>query len=184
MKKTALIALAQGFEEVEAVVPVDILRRCDVDVIIAGLGASQISSARGMKITADVILEEYTATPDAVILPGGMPGAENLANSTKLKDLISKVNSGKKIVAAICASPALVLAPSGILKGRTATCYPGMEKIFACGVKFVKEEVVRDGNIITGSGPASAFAFGIKIAEELAGKEKARMIAGQMLYKL
>ncbi len=184
MNKKALVILAPGFEEVEAVVPVDILRRCDVDVLIAGLGANEIISARGIKIAADIILEEYSDMPDVVIIPGGMPGAENLANSIKVKDLILKMNAEKRLIAAICASPALVLAPAGVLNGRTATCYPGMERTFAPGVKFVEEEVIKDGNIITSRGPATAFAFGIKIAEELVGKEKAHMVAAQMLYSL
>ena len=182
MKEKALIILAKGFEEAEAIIPIDILRRCDVEVIIAGVGSDEIVSTRGVIVKTDVILETYTGMADVVILPGGMPGAENLANSIKVKDIIAKMNSGKKLIAAICASPALVLAPTGILSGKTATCYPGMEKTFAPGVKFVKDEVVKDGNIITSRGPATAFAFGLKIAEELVGKDKVEMVAEQMLY--
>ena len=111
-----------------------------------------------------------------------LPGAENLASSTKVKELITKMDSQDKIIAAICASPALVLAPTGVLKGKSAVCYPGLEKNFSTDIKFVKQEVVQDGNIITSKGPATAFAFGIKVTENLTGKAKADMIAQQMLY--
>ena len=182
MKKQAVIILAKGFEEVEALTPMDILRRCGVNVTIAGLGSELVEGAHGTSVKADIVFEKYEASPDAVILPGGMPGAENLASSTKVKGLISNLNSGKKIVAAICASPALVLAPTGILKGKKATCYPGMEKSFLSNVKFSDSEVVQDGNIITSRGPATAFAFGLKIAENLVGKSTADMVGKQMLY--
>jgi len=182
MKKKVLMILAEGFEEIEAVTPMDILRRCDVEVTVAGLGKNAVKGAHDIIFKTDVIFEEYKGMPDAIVLPGGMPGAENLANSLKLKDLIVKMNMEKKLIAAICASPALVLAPSGVLAGKKATCYPGMEKTFAPGVKFVKDDLVKDGNVITSRGPATAPAFGLAIAEELAGREKARMIAEQMLY--
>ena len=182
MKKQAVIILAKGFEEVEALIPMDILRRCGVEVIIAGLGSELVEGAHGTSVKADIIFEKYDGSPDAVILPGGMPGAETLASSTKVKGLVAKLNSENKLVAAICASPALVLAPTGILKGKKATCYPGMEKSFLSDVKFSDSEVVQDGNIITSRGPATAFAFGLKIAENLVGKSTADMVAKQMLY--
>ena len=120
--------------------------------------------------------------PDAVVFPGGMPGAEHLASSTKVKDLITKMNNEGRIIAAICASPALVLAPSGVLNGKSATCYPGMEKSFFTNVQFSDDKVVQDGNIITSRGPGTAFEFGLKIAENLAGKAKSDMLSEQMVY--
>ena len=182
MSKKALIVLAQGFEETEAITPIDILRRAEVDVTIAGLGGDLITGAHGIPVKVDVIFEEYDSIPDAVIFPGGLPGAENLASSTKVKELITKMDSQDKIIAAICASPALVLAPTGVLKGKSAACYPGLEKNFSSDIKSVKQEVIQDGNIITSKGPATALAFGIKVAENLVGKAKADMIAQQMLY--
>lgn len=182
MKKKALVVLADGFEEMEAVTPVDILRRSEVDVIIAGLGKLSVRGAHNIVMEADVLFGDYEGFPDAVILPGGMPGAENLANSEKLKDMILAMHSGKKLIAAICASPALVLAPTGILDGIKATCYPGMERYFAPNVIFTEEKVIQSGNVITSRGPGTAFAFGIKIAESLAGKSKVDMVSGLMLF--
>jgi 4-methyl-5(b-hydroxyethyl)-thiazole monophosphate biosynthesis len=183
MKKKALIVLAPGFEETEAIVPMDALRRSEIDVTIAGLGGQMVTGAHGVTVKADVVFADYKDIPDAVVFPGGMPGAENLASSTKVKELIAKMDSEGRIIAAICASPALVLAPTGILKGRTATCYPGLEKNFSSDVKVTKDKVVQDGNIITSRGPATAFPFGLKIAENLVGKAKAQMVAEQMLYE-
>lgn len=182
MKKKALIVLANGFEETEAVLPVDILKRCEVDVAIAGLGSELIKGAHGVTLKTDAVFENYSELPDAVIFPGGMPGAENLASSIKLKDFIVKMNSEKKLIAAICASPAIVLAPTGVLSGKKVTCYPGMEKNFLPDVNFLEEEVIQDGNIITSRGPGTAHLFGFKIAENLIGKNKSDMIASQMLF--
>jgi protein deglycase len=182
MKKQAVIILAKGFEEVEAFTPIDILRRCGINLTVAGLGAELVEGAHGARVRTDIVFEKYDASPDVIILPGGMPGAENLASSTKVKDLIMNLNSERRIIAAICASPALVLAPAGVLKGKRATCYPGMEKSFPSDVKFFNGEVVQDGNIITSMGPATAFAFGLKIAENIVGKSTADMVGKQMLY--
>ena len=182
MKKKALVIIADGFEEVEATTPVDILRRAEVDVTVAGLGSDTVTGAHGIAIKADTTLADYKDIPDAVVFPGGMPGAENLAASSTVRNLIAKMSAEGRIIAAICASPALVLAPSGVLKGKKATCYPGLERNFTTDIDFVKEEVVRDGNVITSRGPATAFQFGIKIAEGLVGKAKADMVAGQMLF--
>lgn len=181
--KKAIIVLAEGFEEVEATIPADVLRRSEVEVTIAGLGKLEIKGAHNITIKTDVLFDDYKDKPDVVIFPGGLPGAENLALSLKVKDLILRMDAEKKLIAAICASPALVLAPLGILKGKTATCYPGMESNFLSGTKHSKERVVQDGNIITSQGPATAFEFGVKIAENLVGKQKADMVASQMLFE-
>jgi len=183
MPKKVLILLAEGFEETEAVVPADILKRAEVEVVIAGVGSATVTGAHGISFRADKVFDGYDAAMDAVILPGGMPGAENLASSANVRDTLIKMNSAGKLVAAICASPAVVLEPAGILKGRKATCYPGMEKAFSSDVTFLKDRVVVSGNVITSRGPATAFDFGLKLAEILAGAPKAGMVAEQMLYK-
>ncbi len=182
MKKRALIILADGFEDIEAVTPVDILRRVNVEVTVAGLTNEMVKSARGTAIKADTLLENAGEGYDVVILPGGMPGAENLANSSKLKKMLLKMNSEGKLIAAICASPALVLSPLGLLDGKKATCFPGMEENFSAKVRASKEIVIQDGNIITSRGPATAFPFALKIAENLVGKDIAEMVARQTLY--
>ena len=113
MKKQAVIILANGFEEIEAVTPIDILRRVGIEVVIAGLGGDIVKSSRGMGIKADMNVENISFLPDVLILPGGMPGAEHLASSIKVKDLIRQMFDKKKLIAAICASPAVILAPMG-----------------------------------------------------------------------
>ncbi|MFQ5952664.1 MAG: DJ-1/PfpI family protein, partial [Candidatus Omnitrophota bacterium] len=115
-------------------------------------------------------------------LPGGLPGAENLSKSAKMKDLILAMNSKNKIIAAICASPALVLAPLGVLKGKRAACYPSMEENFSPEIEYAEENIIQDGNIITSKGPATAFSFALKIAENLVGKDTADTVGRQMLY--
>ena len=182
MKKKAVIILAEGFEEVEAVTPIDVLRRAEVDVTVAGLGGLSVTGAHGISIKADILFQDHDHISDAVIFPGGLPGAENLAGSVKVKDFILKMNAEGGIIAAICASPALVLAPTGILKGISATCYPGLEKNFTPDIKFMKEKVVQDGNIITSRGPATALEFSLKIAENLAGDARVEILAEQLLF--
>ena len=181
--KKAIIVLAEGFEEVEAFAPIDILRRCQVDVVVAALTKDEVASAHNVTVKPDVLIDEVTELPDVLIFPGGMPGAENLALSKKVKDLVLKMAAEGKLIAAICASPALVLAPLGVLEGKTATCYPGMESNFPAGTKHSTNNVVQDGNLITSLGPATAFEFGLKIAENLVGKQKTDMIASQMLFE-
>lgn len=182
MRKRALVILADGFEDIEAVTPIDILRRVNVDVTVAGLSGEMVKGSRGIVIKADRVLLESDSDHDAIILPGGMPGAENLAKSSKVKKLILDMHAKGKTVAAICASPALVLSPLGILDGKKATCFPGMEPNFTAKVKALKEAVVQDGNVITSRGPATAFAFSLKIVEALVGKDIADMVAKQTLY--
>ncbi len=182
MSKKVLIIIAEGFEEIEVVSPIDVLRRAEVEVTTAGLGSNEITGAHVMAVKTDTVLDCYDDVPDVILLPGGMPGAENLAASAKVKDLIRSISSNGGFVAAICASPALVLSPLGILEGKSATCYPTMETNFSPEVKFSKERVVQDGNIITSRGPGTALEFALKVAENLVGKEKADMVAEQMLF--
>lgn len=182
MKKRALVILAEGFEEIEALTTVDILRRVNVEVTVAGLSGDVVKGSRGVVVKADRVLLDSDSDHDIVILPGGMPGAENLAKSSKVRKLILDMHARGKLVAAICASPALVLSPFGVLDAKKATCFPGMEPNFTARVKAVKDAVVQDGNIITSRGPATAFAFALKIAENLVGKEMTEMVARQTLY--
>ncbi|MFH1305215.1 MAG: DJ-1 family glyoxalase III [Candidatus Omnitrophota bacterium] len=182
MNKKAIIVLADGFEEIEAVTTADVLRRADIDVIIAGLTGYTVTGAHGMVIRADTVFHENDPLPDAFIFPGGLPGAENLAGSAQLKNVIIKMNSEKRIIAAICAAPALLLAPAGVLNGREATCYPGMEKSFGRDTKAVNAKVVQSDNIITSQGPATSFIFALKIVETLAGKDRARKVSRETLF--
>lgn len=176
MAKKAIVILAEGFEEIEAVTTIDILRRAGIEVTVAALNDLRVRAARGTIVMADKRLEEAGSEFDACVLPGGMPGASNLAASDKVKALLNKMVKEKKLIAAICAAPAVVLAPLGILKNKSATCFPGMEKDLGEGVQFKKDGVVVDGNVITSRGPGTALAFSLAIVEKLSGKENADRI--------
>jgi len=180
--KRVLIILADGFEEIEAITPFDILKRAGLDVVLAGLSSREIKSARGAKFVTEKTLSGIKGVFDALILPGGAAGADNLAKSEELTSLIKKTHEEGRIIAAICASPAVVLVSTGVLKGKKATCYPGMEKEFSQDIKYANEPVVSDGNIVTSRGPATASEFGFKLAEILAGKEKAQSVREEMLF--
>ena len=177
----AIIVFAEGFEEIEAVTPADVLRRADVEVELVGLEADEVTGAHGVTFRMDrVLLRSEEA--DAVILPGGLPGAEHLAASENLAGILrAQLNKGK-LVAAICASPAYVLAKHGILDERRATCYPACRDRLAESTTYVDEPVVQTGNVITSQGPGTALAFALAIARELAGAEKADELARGMLY--
>jgi len=181
MAKKAVILLADGFEEIEAMAPFDILKRAGIEVTLAGLSALEVKTAHGAKVIADSKLDDLKADFDAVILPGGGLGAENLSKSEKVKKLLKKMHFKGKLIAAICASPAYVLAPAGILSGKKATCYPSCKEMLPGDVSFSDEAVVVDGNILTSKGPGTAIAFGTKLAEILAGKRVADSIKTKML---
>lgn len=185
MKKSVLVLLAEGFEEMEAVISVDILRRAGIEVAMAALTEDLlVKGSRGILIKADIFLENYNKIPDALVLPGGVGGAERLAASAKVSELIALCNEKKKIIAAICASPAFVLPKSGILKGRKATCFPGEEQRFGEDIIFVQESVVVDGNVITSRGPGTAFDFALTVAEALVGKDVVMAVKEKALIKI
>lgn len=172
MAKKAIIILADGFEEIEAITPIDIMRRAGIEVIIAGINRKEVTGARGITILADKKFDEAGDNFDACVLPGGMPGAANLASSEELKSFINKMNREGKVIAAICAAPAVVLAPMGILNNRSATCYPISEYALILGktAKYEEESVVVDGNIITSQSAGTALLFALAIVAALAGK--------------
>jgi len=183
--KKAVIILTNGFEEIEALSVVDILRRCEITVDVAGTEENLVEGAHGVKVVPDKHLNDVNIDDyDALILPGGAPGYINLRKNEKVLDLVREAYEKKKLVAAICAAP-VVLADAGILKGKKATIYPGMEKeIEKGGGEFIDDLVVHDGNIVTSRGPSTALLFGWKLAEILAGKEIADQVAERMLRKL
>ena len=173
MGKKVLLVLADGFEEIEALTPVDILRRAQVDLVIAGLSGMQQTSARGVRVGCDVLFSDARAAADsfdALILPGGGKGAENLADSESVLVFLLEMHASGKLIAAICAAPAVVLAKSGILDGRTATCYPGMEASFGKKTVFSEQPVVVDGNIVTSRGAGTSLEFSLVLVELLCGK--------------
>ncbi len=184
MGKKVLVALADGFEEIEAVSSIDILRRAELEVIIAAVGGDLlVSGSRGIQIKADIELKNFEGVPDALVLPGGLPGAENLANSNLVNDLIEKCTQQNKLVAAICASPAYVLAKADVLSGKKATCYPGCQSRFSGDTTYLQKDVVVDGNIITSAGPGTAFYFALAIVKKLVGEEAAFKVKEKALIK-
>lgn len=180
--KTALVILAEGYEEIESNTVIDILRRAEIDVTVAGLEDTKIKGSRDMTVITDTQLKKAGTDYDALVLPGGQPGADNLHNSGRVNDLIQEFNRKNKVIAAICASPAVVLAPTGILGGKKAICYPGLEDQFPEDVIIENKEVVVDGNIITSQGPATAMPFALSIVEKLVGKNIREDIAGGLLF--
>ncbi len=183
MGKTAIVVLAEGFEEVEAVAPIDILRRAGVRVTIVGANSKSVKSSRGIVVQADCLLDEIKDLPDAVVLPGGLPGATNLAKAAGLAAFLKKMNEAGKLIAAICATPAVVLAPLGILDGKKATCYPGCERDFSSKTVHSKERVVKDGNLITSQGPGTAIEFSLEIVRELVSSEMAGTLREKMVIR-
>jgi len=184
MSLSALVLLAEGFEEMEAVISIDILRRAGIRVITAAICDNRIvTGSRRIPIKADILLKDFQSIPDALILPGGLTGAENLAASQDVKDLIMTCIREGKIIAAICASPALVLSKFGVLKGKKATCYPGHERHFGNETVFIKDDVVIDGNVITSAGPGTAFHFAVAIVHVLTGEKTLSDVKEKALIK-
>ncbi len=159
-----IVPLAPGFEEIEAVTIIDILRRGGLEVTTAHLGGNPVTGSHSIAVTADRGIDTVNASDyGAVVLPGGMPGSANLRDSGKVIDIIRAIHGAGGYAAAICAAP-IVLAAAGILEGKTATCYPGYEKDIA-GVNWTGEPVVSDGRIITGRGAGCAVPFALKLVE-------------------
>ncbi len=173
--KTALL-LAEGFEEVEALTPLDILRRAGLIVDTIGIGGRYIKGSHNITICADIEqtdanIQDY----DAVILPGGMPGAKNLDESDFVSAIIDSVNRKNGKLAAICAAP-MILGHKGLLKGKSAVCYPGFEDELK-GATVISDAVVTDGNITTARGMGVATEFGLELVRTMLSKEAADKIS-------
>ena len=177
-----LIPLASGFEEIEAVTNIDVLRRAGLEVLTAGIGSKEIKGDHDIKVETDIEIEEVDARDlSAVVLPGGMPGAANLRDSAKLLEIIKEVYEQEKLCAAVCAAP-IVLDAAGILAGKNATSYPGFDKEMP-SCNYREERVVVDGNIITGRGPGVAMEFAMTIVEYLLDAEARGQLEEAMLVK-
>lgn len=169
----ALVPLAQGCEELEAITIVDLLRRAGIEVIIAGLDARPVVASRGTRIIPDTELDRVKGMEfDVIVLPGGLPGADYLQGDPRIARLLHEISGQGGITAAICAAPK-VLAASGLLDGKRATCYPGVLKPETSPQTLLSPEaVVRDGNVITSRGPGTAMDFALELIEALLGKEQ------------
>ena len=175
--------LAEGFEEIEALTPIDVLRRAGLEVKTVAVGESKtVKGAHGIEVIADITESELEdIIPEAIILPGGMPGTLNLEESPVVIDTLLRTMANGSLVCAICAAPS-ILGICGYLKNKKATCYPGFEQ-YLDGATFTDERVVRDGNIITAKGMGCAAEFALCIVEALVGKEKAEEIALSAIIK-
>lgn len=171
-----LVLLADGTEEMEFVITVDMLRRAKHDVVTAAIGAETVTASREVRLMADtklasVRLDEY----DALIVPGGGPGVEAMSKDPRVLEAVRQFHQRNKLVAAVCAGPR-VLHNAGVLAGRKYTCYPGIEAHITNATRQ-DQRVVRDGNIITSQGPGTTFAFALTIIAYFDGVEKAREVA-------
>jgi len=158
------VFLADGFEEVEAIAPVDILRRSGAEVKTVGVSGKQVKGAHGIIVTADIELSEISDNAEMIVLPGG-PGTSNLEKSEGVQKAIDRAVKSGATIGAICAAPS-ILGHKGLLKGKKAVCYPGFEAELY-GAEVMDTQVCEDGQFITANGPGAAFAFGLKLAERL-----------------
>lgn len=179
----SFLFLADGFEEIEALSVVDIMRRAGMDIKTVSITESpEVTGAHGIKVKADQLFNsENMEQAEWLILPGGMPGASNLAAFDPLCTLLKKQYSRGGNIAAICAAPSVVLGPLGILNGRKATCYPGFED--GCeGAEMQDTSVVNEGRLVTANGPAAAMSFALTLISNSMGESQAQQVGGGMLF--
>jgi 4-methyl-5(b-hydroxyethyl)-thiazole monophosphate biosynthesis len=183
MKRKIAIHLAEGFEEVEAVSIIDLLRRADLEVLMVSMsGKAEVKGAHSITVKANILFEDVNYSDIyMIVLPGGMPGASNLDAHQGLKNQIKQFNEQGKPLAAICAAP-MVYGNLGILKGKQAVCFPGFEK-YLNGAEVLTVPVMESGNIITGRGVGTALEFALKLIEKAVSLEKARQIGQQILFE-
>lgn len=177
------VFFATGFEEVEALAPVDLMRRAGIEVKLISVNDNiEVTGARGVKIVADEILADTNFDDlQGIVLPGGAPGFKNLDKSEKLMNKVADFLTSGKLVAAICGAPS-VLGKRGLLKGKKATVYPGMEEMLE-GAKVSKDKVVIDGNLITSRGMGTAVDFGLALVEYYKDKNTAEELSKAVVYQ-
>lgn len=179
MIKMVYLFLADGFEIVEAMAPLDILRRGGVEVVTVGVTGKTVVCSKGVEVKADITVDEVDMNGcEMIILPGGLPGATNLRDSDEVGDLIDEAEANGIYMAAICAAP-MVLGLRGVLRGKRATCFPGYEKDLL-GAECTGEGVVSDGRVITGKGAGRSIEFGLALLAALKGTAAAEAVAAKM----
>ena len=173
--------LANGFEEIEALMPLDLMRRAGLEVTTVGVGGKDITGSHGITVKADITDSDLADNAlECVILPGGMPGTKNLDASPVVHKALDDALENNSLICAICAAP-MILGKRGILRGKKATCFPGFEEYLEGAT--VGGRVVRDGRVITGIGMGAALEFGIEIVAALKGREEAEKLAAAVLAK-
>ncbi len=181
--KKVLVPLAPGFEEIETVTVVDILRRSGARVTLAGIGEGPLEGSRGIQIVPDINLNGVNPDEfDMVVLPGGQPGTSNLQKDERVRDILMKLNRQKKWIAAICAAP-LALQSAGILHGQAVTSHPSVREELI-GTGYSEDRVVVDGNIVTSRGPGTAMEFAMKLVEILFDKDRVAIVNKGVMAKL
>jgi protein deglycase len=176
-----LMPLAEGFEEIEAVTVIDILRRADLEVVTAGLKDGSAEGSHKIRVMPDTVLEKINFRDfECIVLPGGFPGFVNLGNDERILRMVREMNEAGKYVAAICGAPS-VLINAGVVQGRKATVSPsGKDQMAACA-NYSEDRVVVDKNLITSQAPGTAMEFALKLVEALAGADKMREVKAQTL---
>lgn len=177
--------LANGFEETEAICPLDMLRRAGADIRTVAVGTDTLAvrGSHGITVVADISESELDASDvEMVILPGGMPGADNLFASETVRTTLAKAKNANAYIAAICAAP-YILGRLGYLRGKNAVCYPGFEDRLE-GANVNSAPVVTDGNIVTARGAGAAMQFGLALVAALCGKDKADAVARAVIYNV
>ncbi len=181
--KKVYVFLADGFEEIEGLTVVDVLRRAGIQTeMVSVMETKQINGSHGIKVEADLLFDEAEpASADMIVLPGGMPGTLNLKAHSGLKEVILSFDKEKKYIGAICAAPS-ILGELGLLNGKKACAYPSFEDQLD-GAQVLRVPAVADGHIITGRGMGAAIPFALKLTEALLGAEKAREISGSIVFE-
>jgi protein DJ-1 len=181
-KPTALVLLAQGAEEMEAVISIDVLRRGGIEVTVAGLdGNEPIRCSRGVVITPDVGLESVAGDFDVVVLPGGAEGAQRLAQAVKVGEILRRQEKTGRWVAAICAAP-IALRAHGVFQHRQLTSHPSVKDVIQDWGEYSEHSVVADGNLITSRGPGTAFAFALRIVGTLTDAQRMVQVRAPMMF--
>ena len=179
------VFLADGFEEIEALCPIDLMRRAGIDVTTVAISDKrQVIGSHNISVEADILMDQLKIDelPELIMLPGGMPGAVNLSEDRRLCHLLQSSASEGVIIAAICAAP-FILGNLGLLENREATCYPGYERSLT-GARISEKGVVRDGKFITAAGMGVSFEFGLEIVRALRGFEAAERIADSIRFRV
>ena len=181
--KRVLVPLAPGFEEIEAVTVIDILRRAEIEVVVAGIEEGPIRASRGVTIVPDTVLEKVqNEVFDMIVLPGGLAGTERLKTDARVKRLIEAGVRNKKFTAAICAAPA-ILSEMGMIEGKRVTSHPSVKSRVRGGT-YSDERVVIDGLVVTSRAPGTAMEFALKLVELLAGPEKVELVNQGVLAQI
>jgi protein DJ-1 len=177
----ALVILAEGAEEMETIIVVDVLRRAEIEVLLAGLdGPEPVRCSRGVRIVPDAALSAVAGEFDVVVLPGGKGGADRLAGSAAVGERLRAQAAAGRAVAAICAAP-IALAAHGLFKGSRLACHPSVNDVVAAHGQLISSPVVEDGQLVTSQGPGTAFAFALALVARLRGVDVAAKVRAPMM---